>query len=57
MTHKKYNHHCKMLELQMKIIRYTFLGEFNESSLYEKRLRQLNFIKQFKHHKIIWKLS
>lgn len=57
MTHKKYNHRCKMLELQMKIIRYTFLGRFNESSLYEKRLRQLNFIKQFKHHKIIWKLS
>lgn len=57
MTIRKLNRNLEMAELHLQILKYSFLSTYDKNvKLYKKRLRQLEYAKQFKNHKLYIKL-
>ena len=55
MTRKKFNRELELLALEAAILRYSFLSVYSsDNRVYRKKLHQLEFIKRFKKHKLIY---
>ena len=49
----KIDRRINLVKLEAEIVKYAFLSTYDRDvKLYNKRLRQLEFIKKFKNHKI-----
>ena len=58
MTNRKINKKLELLNLEMNIIKYSFLGRMGGEDVkeYKKKVHQLEFAKRFRNHKIKFNL-
>ena len=57
MANRKINKKLELLNLEMNIIKYSFLGRMGKNvKEYKKKVHQLEFAKRFRNHKINFNL-